>query len=83
MNLIELAGPRFQLAIERFAEGHSFTYAGIGFSLTSAGTLECTVPSSWSIENVTEETAEADLRRAEQVLCGARFSFRVLGSHLR
>jgi hypothetical protein len=68
MNLTDLAGARFQLAIDRFAAGHSFTYLGIGFRLDLDGSLECEVPSSWSIENVTEATADADLSRAEQVL---------------
>jgi len=66
MNLIDLAGPRFPLAIERLANGHSFTCEGVTFRIDDDGALECAVSSSWSIENVTMERAEADFRRAEQ-----------------
>lgn len=53
---------------ERFGAGHGFTYDGVGLRIDVDGALECVVPSTGSIENVTLDTARADLSRAEQVL---------------
>jgi hypothetical protein len=68
LEVYELDGPRFALALERFQGGDAFSFQGVGFSINVRGGLECEVASSWQPENVTEATAESDLTRSEMVL---------------
>ena len=64
MEVTELHGSRFELALELFRANQPFTFRGVGVGLTSDGALEVRVQSSWRIENSTEETALNDLERA-------------------
>ena len=58
---------RFDVAVELLREGGSFTFDGVGLSLTPEGLLVAAVESSYSIENTSEQTALIDLRRARTV----------------
>jgi hypothetical protein len=68
LTVSELDGPRFALALERFRAGEAFSFRGVGFSIDSRGGLQCDVASSWQPENVTQATAESDLKRSEMAL---------------
>src|SRR5436853_6955689 len=65
MELTELHGSRFELAIERFRNGDAFTYSGVGFLLAPDGAFEVRVASSWFSDNVTEQTAMSDFEMAK------------------
>ena len=67
MEVTQTHGPRFDLALERFREGHAFTFDRVGFLLASDGAFELLVPTSWLPENVTEQTASRDFERASQL----------------
>jgi len=67
MQVTEINGPRFELALERLLGGHAFSLQGINFCLAPDGGLEVSVDSSWRVENVTEQRALKDLRRAESL----------------
>jgi hypothetical protein len=58
----ELAGPRFELAIERLREGHTFEFHDVGFRLEHDRYLVCIVDSSCGIEAISAPTAMHDLR---------------------
>ena len=68
MEISEPHGSRFELALERLQDGHAFTFRGVGFWLAPDGSLEVRAPSSWRIENITEQTALSDLERAKNLL---------------
>lgn len=67
MQITELSGSRFDLALERMIEGYSFTFQDIGFCLSGDGMLDISVDSSWAFDNITTERAVADLKRAQSV----------------
>jgi len=64
MEVTELHGSRFELALELFRDNKVFTFRGVGVGLASDGVLELRVQSSWRVENTTEETALNDLEQA-------------------
>jgi hypothetical protein len=68
MEITEPHGLRFELALERLRDGHAFTFRGVGFWLAPDGSLEVRVPSSWGIENTSEQTALSDLEHAKKLL---------------
>lgn len=67
MEILEPHGRRFEVAIELLREGASFTFDGVRFSLTPDGLLVATIQSSYAVENIGEQTALIDLRRAKSV----------------
>ena len=67
MEITEPHGPRFELALDRFRDGHAFTLNGVGFWLAPDGALEVSAQTSWFIENVTEQRALDDLDRARRL----------------
>ena len=68
MEILEPRGQRFEVALELLGEGGSFIFDGVRFSLTPDGLLEVAIQlSQWPIENLDEQTASSDLRRAESV----------------
>ena len=67
MEILEPQGSRFELALELFRDGASFTYDGVGFWLASDGALEVRVQTSWRPGNVTEQTAMGEFARAEKL----------------
>jgi hypothetical protein len=69
MEILEPQGQRFQVALELLRKGStSFTFDGVRFSLSSDGRLVVEIQSSyWPLENVDEQTALTDLRRAKSV----------------
>ncbi len=68
MEVTELHGSRFELALELFRENQPFTFRDVGFGFSPDGTLEMRVQSSWRIDNTTEQTALDDLERAKILL---------------
>jgi hypothetical protein len=60
------SGPRFELALERFLEGHAFEFKTIAFRTDTDGSVCCVIDSSWAAENVTKETAHRDLAEGQQ-----------------
>lgn len=73
-----VAGPRFELALERLRSGHTFDFQEARFRFDGDGTLVCEVCSSWGREYVTSATASADLERGRAALrnlLGASESF--------
>ena len=69
MEILEPHGRRFEVALELLQEGtSSFTFDGVTFSLSDDGLLVVAIQSSyWPLENITEQTALRDLRRAKSV----------------
>jgi hypothetical protein len=69
MDILEPHGRRFEVALELLQEGtSSFTFDGVTFSLSDDGLLVVAIQSSyWPLENITEQTALSDLRRAGSV----------------
>ena len=68
MEILEPHGRRFEAALELLREGTFFTFDGVRFSLSADGLLVVAIASSyWPLENITEQTALADLRRAQSV----------------
>lgn len=68
MEILEPRGQRFEVALELLQEGGSFTFDGVRFSLTPDGLLEVAIQlSRWPIENLDQQIASSDLRRAESV----------------
>lgn len=65
MQITDAHGARFDLALERFIGGHSFTLQDVRFWLSPVGELEVNAYSSWAPQNVTHERAMEDLRRAQ------------------
>jgi hypothetical protein len=68
MEISEPYGSRFELALDRLRDGHAFTFRGVGFWLAPDGSLEVRVPSSWRMENTTEQTALNDLENAKYLM---------------
>ncbi|MGI8495267.1 MAG: hypothetical protein ACR2L1_08150 [Pyrinomonadaceae bacterium] len=64
MEVTEVNGSRFNLALERFKEGYLFNFCGVVFNLSSDGYLDVSVQTSWLMENTTEETALEDFKIA-------------------
>ena len=62
------SGPRFELALERFREGHSFEFHDVAFTRGPDGVVHAEVESSWRGTQVTPDTALSDLARAERAL---------------
>ena len=60
-------GRRFDQAIDALAEGSAVAFGDLLLSV-SADSLACAIETSWHSENVTEETAHADLARAQRNL---------------
>ena len=68
MEVTELHGARFELALDLFRDNQSFTFRGVGVGLASDGALEVRFQSSWRIENATEQTALNDFDRASALI---------------
>ncbi|MFG0317203.1 MAG: hypothetical protein ACF8XB_08020 [Planctomycetota bacterium JB042] len=85
MEILELSGERFDLALDRFAAGEAIVFAGVGFRLAPPDVLECRVESTWSPANVTRARAVRDLEAGRHVLEELRRSsrFRSLVDHRR
>jgi hypothetical protein len=79
MEILEPLGQRFEAALELLLEGHSFTFDGVHFSLSSDDLLVVSIQSSyWPPQNITEQTALNDLQRAKNIadyLAGESASF--------
>jgi hypothetical protein len=61
-------GPRFELALERFGQGHSFEFHEVAFRRGPDGVVHAQIESSWGADYVTQETALLDFAEAERVL---------------
>ena len=68
MEILEPNGQRFEVAIELFQSGEPLSFRGVSFSLAPEGHLEIRVPTSWHLENTTEQTALSDMKVAENTL---------------
>ena len=69
VQILEPNGRRFEVALELLQEGtSSFTFDGVTFSLSNDGLLVVAIQSSfWPLENISEQSALSDLRRATSV----------------
>lgn len=68
MQVHELYGSRFQLALDLLQAGDAFSYQDVSFWLAPDGCLEVSVRTSWRIENTTTRTAMDDLERAKNLV---------------
>lgn len=68
MEIIEPRGQRFEVALELFRSAQPISYRGVSFYLAPEGYLAASVPTSWRLENTTEQTALNDLKAAENTL---------------
>ncbi|MCA1568610.1 MAG: hypothetical protein LC803_23780 [Acidobacteria bacterium] len=68
MEILEPNGKRFEVALELFQSGEPLSFRGVSFALAPEGHLVARVPTSWHLENTTEQTALSDLRVAENIL---------------
>jgi hypothetical protein len=68
MEVIEPSGQRFEVALELFRSGQPISYRGVSFYLAPGGHLAASIPTSWYLENTTEQTALNDLGVAENAL---------------
>jgi hypothetical protein len=85
MEITEVNGSRFDLALERFKAGYPFNFRGIAFRITSDNSLEISIQSSWRMENTTKETALEDFKTANNItdsLLKESPSFASLAKHL-
>jgi hypothetical protein len=63
----DFSGPRFDLALDLLESGEGFVVSGIKMCL-ERDELQMYVPSSWSINSVTEGRAREDLSRADELV---------------
>jgi galactose mutarotase-like enzyme len=75
MEIIEVNGSRFDLALERFKAGYPFNFRGVSFRLASDNSLEVSVQSSWQMENTTKDTALGDFKIARSHLKNSLINF--------
>ena len=68
MEILEPSGKRFELALELFQSGEPLSSRGVSFLLAPEDHLAVRVPTSWHLENTTEQTALSDLKVAENTL---------------
>ena len=68
LSVDDVAGARFDLAMERFGSGETFEFREVAFHRTADGVVHCVVESSWQAENVTSATATDDLDEGEAAL---------------
>ena len=68
MEILEPSGKRFEVALELFQSGEPLSFRGVSFALAPEGHLVVRVPTSWYLENTTEQTALNDLEVAENTL---------------
>lgn len=64
LNVSQLLGSRFELALQLFQQGQSITCDGVVLRLLPDALQVCAV-SSWQMQNVTEQTAWQDIRAAQ------------------
>ncbi len=68
MEVIEPNGLRFEVALELFKDGQAFSFHGVSFYLAPEGYVAASIPTTWYLENTTEQTALNDLKAAENTL---------------
>jgi hypothetical protein len=68
MEVFETTGGRMDAALDLLASGQSLAFSGIEFRLVGPDAVECSVESTWQIENVTEATARADIASAYRTM---------------
>jgi hypothetical protein len=77
----EPAGPRWELALERFALGEPISLGRITFSRTGDA-VEAAVASAWRAENLTDERARSDLEDARAAIEDLRAADEAFGNLL-
>ena len=68
MEILEPNGKRFEVALELFQSEEPLSFRGVSFALTPEDYLAVRVPTSWYLENTTEQTALSDFKVAENTL---------------
>ena len=68
MEILEPNRKRFEVALELFQSGEPVSFRGVSFALAPEGYLAVRVPTSWYLENTTEQTALSDFKVAENTL---------------
>src|SRR5262245_28122951 len=63
-----ISGKRFNVALERFLAGRPFEFREVSFAMAPDGTVVVAVDTSWSLSNVTVETATTDFELGQSAL---------------
>jgi len=71
VDVDEPSGPRFDAAIQLFAEGEPLVFDQVAFQL-DAGVLQCSAFSSYRAENASPVSVRADHARAVETLAHLR-----------
>jgi len=81
MRITKTEGPRYQLAIDRFREGHALLFENLALRL-AADEVQCSISASWQPESITEQRARTDFMAAESALARLLSSSTELASAL-
>jgi hypothetical protein len=69
MKVSELNNNRFEVALELFEEGQSFTFSDVDFYLDKENKIiEVGIFTNWRLENLTEQIALGEIQRGKEVL---------------
>lgn len=60
MRVTDLAGQRYEMALERFRLGEAVQYEHISVRVTSKDTIECCIAASWQPRSINEDRARQD-----------------------
>jgi hypothetical protein len=66
MQITNLLGERFNLALDRFQKGDHLVFENASYVLKNSDSILCKYQSSWIPENVDSEKAEKDFKSAKQ-----------------
>jgi hypothetical protein len=70
MRVTKTEVTRYELAVERFAEGASLQFENLILRVTKKDAINCSVAASWELESITEQRARNDLDAASATLDG-------------
>ena len=67
MEITQLNGTRFELALEQFLSGKPLNYQNVSYRLGTDNSLSIVVNSSWHAENITEVRARSDIEEGSRI----------------
>ncbi len=64
MRITKAEGTRYQLAVDRFREGHPLVFENLCLRLATEDEVHCSIAATWQPESITHERAHADFEAA-------------------
>src|SRR5262245_27161359 len=64
IEVSDIEGPRFKVALELLREGRNFTFNDVTFALINSGFISVSTTSDWEMSNLNEAKALRDIDRA-------------------